>query len=141
MTPHKQLFKHDPANGVYGDCGRTAIACLLDLEPSDVPHFWNKTSKENQDPDADARDWLAGRGLRVATWCYEEANLEQVFDFMRVNNPGVTYTLTGMSPRNVNHVVICRDDEMIHDPSTQGGGLVGPADDGRWWIEVIYREL
>ena len=41
MTPQTQLNKHDPANGVYGDCGRTVIACLLDLHPSEVPHFWD----------------------------------------------------------------------------------------------------
>lgn len=23
MIPHKRLFKHDPENGVYGDCQRT----------------------------------------------------------------------------------------------------------------------
>jgi hypothetical protein len=38
MTPHKQRFRHDPANGIYGDCWRTAIACLLDIQPEEIPH-------------------------------------------------------------------------------------------------------
>ena len=51
MTPQNQLHKHDPANGVYGDCGRTAIACLLDLHPS--PHFWNGEKADNPTADED----------------------------------------------------------------------------------------
>jgi len=47
MRFHKQLItNHNPESGIFGDCQRTAIACLLDKHPSDVPHFatpetWN----------------------------------------------------------------------------------------------------
>ncbi len=39
MRPQKQLFKHDPANGVYGDCHRAAIATifLVSDQGSDPP--------------------------------------------------------------------------------------------------------
>ena len=137
MTPHKQLSKHDPENGVYGDCGRTVIACLLDLHPSEVPHFFDKGPEESPEAYANERAWLAERGLLVVKWCYEGNTLEEVLGSMKYTNPAVTYILMGQSPRGVNHVVICRDDQVLHDPSIQGGGLVGPADDGRWWIEVI----
>ena len=39
MRPQQQKFKHDPANGSYGDCFRTALACILDLDRDEVPHF------------------------------------------------------------------------------------------------------
>ena len=64
MTPHKQLIKHDPENGQWGDCGRTAIACLLDLHPSDVPHFWEGPERADRDPETECRKWLAERGCR-----------------------------------------------------------------------------
>ena len=139
MTPHKQLFKHDPENGVYGDCGRTVIACLLDLHPSEVPHFWNGQGLAREQNEK-ADKWLAAIGLRLVKWALT-GTMDEVFGFMQHHNRGLIYVLMGTSPRDVNHVVICRDDEVLHDPSIQGGGLVGPADDGHWWIEVIAREL
>lgn len=39
MKFHKQRFLSDKANGIFVDCMRTAIACILDLEMDDVPHF------------------------------------------------------------------------------------------------------
>ena len=39
MKFYKQLHKHDPDNGVWGDCHRTAIGCLLDIEPELIPNF------------------------------------------------------------------------------------------------------
>lgn len=33
MKYNKQLFRHHPEQGIFGDCHRTAIACMLDLEP------------------------------------------------------------------------------------------------------------
>lgn len=38
MQYHKQLNKRDPENGVFGDCYRTAVACILDKHPSEVIH-------------------------------------------------------------------------------------------------------
>ena len=139
MTPPKQLHKHDPANGVYGDCGRTVIACLLDLHPSDVPHFWDD-GKEDATAAEDCRKWLAERGLRIITWALD-GRLMEVLAYMKCFNPGTYYTLMGTSPRQVNHVVICHDDEIVCDPSLEGGGLVGPSDDGHWWVDVLVRDL
>lgn len=39
MIPQHQAFRHDPDNGVYGDCARTAFATLLGVPRDDVPHF------------------------------------------------------------------------------------------------------
>ena len=140
MIPQKQLNKHDPANGVYGDCGRTVIACLLDLYPSEVPHFWDGEEADNLTADADCRKWLAERGLRTITWAID-GRLMEVLTFMKRHNPGTYYVLLGTSPRQVNHVVICYNDEIVCDPSLEGGDLIGPSDDGHWWVEVLVRDL
>jgi len=39
MRPQKQKFAHKPDEGVFGDCFRTALAAILDLDRDDVPHF------------------------------------------------------------------------------------------------------
>ena len=139
MTPQQQLIKHDPANGAYGDCGRTVIACLLDMHPSDVPHFWNG-EVDNPTAQEDCRKWLAERGLRNIAWPID-GRLMEVLTFMKRDNPGTYYALLGTSQRLSNHVVICYNDEIVCDPSLEGGELIGPSDDGHWWIEVLVRDL
>lgn len=45
MRRQKQRYLHEPENFQYGDCHRTAIACLLDLRVWEAPHFigeWEK---------------------------------------------------------------------------------------------------
>lgn len=39
MTPAKQLFTNADDARPVGDCFRTCLAMLLDLEPASVPHF------------------------------------------------------------------------------------------------------
>ena len=67
MTPHTQTILADPArndghdaDGNPGDCYRTAIACLLDLEPESVPHF--VAAGEGKWWDA-TQEWVKARGL------------------------------------------------------------------------------
>ena len=58
MTPQKQMFLHDPDNGVWGDCQRTAIACILDRDVEDVPHFFHDGC-DGKTADKRIDDWLA----------------------------------------------------------------------------------
>jgi hypothetical protein len=39
MKFNKQLVEYDPVNKIFGDCMRTAIRCILNLRPEDVPPF------------------------------------------------------------------------------------------------------
>lgn len=139
MKFHKQLHRHDPANGVYGDCQRTVLACLLDLkEPEAVPHF-------NHDgcPDGvfwDRLDgWLRKKGFaRWQVYFPGDIALQDVLQTMGRTNPGMYYQLAGKSPRNTQHVVICVGDAILHDPHPDGGGIVAPDDtNGMWNIEVL----
>lgn len=142
MTPHKQLFRHDPGNGVWGDCGRTAIACLLDLAPADVPHFYdNGVRSDVARSSVDA--WLAPRGLRLIEIPFPGAvGLDAVLAHQKAVNPGVHYILLGKSRTGVGHVVICRDGEIVHDPSLVDAGIVGPCDeDDCYWITFLGANL
>jgi len=137
MTPYTQLLEHDPDNGVYGDCYRTCIACLLDLFPRDVPHFLEK-GPESKDWEEATRKWLAGRGLALFTFVYRSSYLLPVERAMEMWNPTLYYTMGGESPRGSNHEVIYRGGTMVHDPTMYSRkGLVGPCDDGNFWINIL----
>ena len=135
MTPHKQLFRHDPDNGIYGDCFRTAIACMLDLPVEEVPHFnhdnpggiigWERVQK-----------WLAPRGLTIYACAYS-SSVEDVLATFGETNPGMYAMIVGQSPRGTNHNVIALNGKIIHDTAIDGGGLVGPCDDGYVWINLL----
>ncbi len=65
MKVQKQLFRHKPAEGIYGDCHRTAIACVLDMDAKDVPHFMDGKafSGEAENAHDRAEAWLNARGI------------------------------------------------------------------------------
>ena len=139
MQFHKQLYRHDPDNGVWGDCFRTAIACLLDLQPEEVPHVCDGGEGDDSDGTAMAamRDWLAPRGLGLFSLVYEGGKVRHVLRTVGRMNPGLPYLLMGTSRTGVNHNVICQDDQIIWDPSLSDSGIIGPADDGYFWVNML----
>lgn len=135
MKYHKQAFLHDPASGVFGDCYRTTLACLLDLERDEVPHF--ATSMDPQEweqtvqPKFDA--WLAERGLIELAVPFT-GDLSGVLAMQSGLAGGVACMLTGTSLTGCNHVVIVKGGRIEHDPSINGSGIVGPTDAGYFWL-------
>ena len=141
MTPHKQLYGVNDPSGHWGDCGRTVIACLLDMRPEDVPHFWDEPH-EGRNIRAEVSEWLAERGIEV--WyvpVHGDHTLDEIMWWMRVYNPGKTWVLQGKSRNDTDHVVICRDDEIIHDTSNDESGIIGPGAGNWYWIEIYARPL
>lgn len=126
MQKHIQTITADPSRndghnseGVPGDCFRTAVACLIDKEPTSVPHF----VEHGDSWWIDTQKWLSAKGwliiylplpLEEDNWWLEELDsLEYVI-------------LGGPSPRGpFNHVVIGRPDlSMVHDPHPSQDGLL-----------------
>lgn len=138
MTPHKQMFRHAPERGEYGDCDRTTIACLLDLRPVEVPH-WGHPDVVPKDKWNEAKTkWLAAKGYSLANFLFgEETGLENILMTMKNINPGLFYLLSGESATGVNHVVVCLNDKIVHDPSLDNSGIVGPCDDGYFWVQFL----
>lgn len=135
MKYHHQTIKHDPANEQWGDCFRTALACILDLEIEDVPHFMHGN------PDSEivwtqVNKWLNERGLHMMTLPFS-GSLSDVLTTMGKLNPGVRYLLAGTSVNGFNHQVIAQGDKIIHDPNRSYVGLTGPGSDGLFWIDVL----
>lgn len=139
MTPFKQLYNHDPKNGLYGDCYRTAIGCLLDLPPEKVPHFYDGYDQNDDATEANktVKYWLLQQGVALVQIAYE-ASLADVLTAQSINNPGLYYMLSGRSGKNdCNHVVIACGGDIVWDPSKVNSGVKGPNQNGQIIIEYL----
>lgn len=137
MIKHYQKFRHDPANGVHGDCMRTVIACLLNKQSvDDVPHFLHDGC-DGVEFNRRIDEYLAGEGLALVGLALTGASVSEIIDMVSAANPDTWFLITGRSPRGVNHVVIARNGMIVHDPCLDGGGLVGPTEAGVVWVEFL----
>lgn len=149
MKRHLQLIRHNPDQDQYGDCHRTALACLLDLDdPRDAPHFigtYEQLKKRGETfawDEAEER-WLNSLGYTSVYVTFgdggEDASrelLDNVFNYMAFRNPNALYLLGGTSPRGTNHTIVCLGGGFYHDPHPDGGFLVGPLYNG--YYEVTF---
>lgn len=142
MEFHKQAFLHKPEEGVYGDCYRTCLACLLDLERDEVPQYYGPDISVDEVLDL-YDEWLAERGLIEITVLYSSiVPLQEILDSVANCNPKLGfYMLTGTSKTDVNHVVICNGNQIVHDTSLNNAGIIGPADDGFYRISFLGLNL
>lgn len=140
MIPLKQRNRHDPDNGVWGDCHRAAIASVLELSLDDVPHFF-EGGRGTVEARILEKEFLRDRGL-VAIDIGAGSNLEETLDAMGVWNPGVYYLLAGKSRNNVTHSVVCLNDKIVHDPSLDDSGIIGPDEKtGLYWVTFFGTTL
>lgn len=138
MTPHKQLFHHKPEDGVFGDCYRSSIACLLDLKPEEVPHEHRRFGEGEMRRFMDA--YLEGHGLALMFMAFD-SDPDHMMQVMAVANPGMYYLLSGTSRTGCNHVVIARDTDIVWDTSLTNAGIVGRCDDGMTYLEWLVPRL
>ena len=135
MKYHKQLFNHDPENGEFGDCDRTCMACLLDLDPADIPN-WGVHYDDAGKFNLTKEDWLASKGLWEVQSAFD-CSLDDMEHNLRLIWPDVYVLLTGKSNTNCDHVVVTLNGKIIHDPSKEDAGIVGPCLDGYWRASVL----
>lgn len=135
MTPQKQLIRHNPESGQFGDCHRTAIACLLDLKPEDVPNFGDG-GPDGKEFNRRTDEYLATVGLCQAMVAYS-CSLEDVLTSLKNCSPGVHVLLGGESKTGCGHTVIACDGEIVWDPSLTDSGIVGPMEDGFYWVTFL----
>ncbi len=137
MKPVQQRYRHNPPES-YGDCHRAVIASLLELELDAVPHFGDGLPPG---PEFKRRvvDFLKTKDLievAVGFIC----DIDHIYSVMKTANPGAFYILGGQSNNGVNHSVVCFEDKIVHDPSIDQSGIVGPCDDGAYWISVLAHQ-
>lgn len=138
MKPQKQINIHWPEVGMFGDCHRTAIAIMLDMDAKDVPHFMDGTIGKGAAPGAHeaAEVWLRERGFTQICIAFPgECDIASILSAVSKNSaPGLPYIFGGESKTGVNHSVIACDGEIVCDPSLTESGIIGPMDDGFYWV-------
>jgi hypothetical protein len=142
MKPQRQLIEHCPEEGRYGDCHRTCIAAILDLDAANVPHFCdygpeNAPPIGHPDHFATKQDaWLGAFGLSTFTVAYAgSASLDEVMGWTSKQSPSVPLILTGQSSLGSNHSVVVLNGQIVCDPS--GNGIVGPTLENTWELTAI----
>lgn len=132
---HQQAFRHRPDEGLVGDCYRTCVACIIGLDRDEVPHQHRLTDDDFSQVEW-MRQWLLTRGYALTLMPFQ-ATPAEVLQTMKRWAPTTPYILTAMSSNDVGHCVVCLGDQIIHDPSIDSSGIVGPLEDGWTWIEMI----
>ena len=135
MTPLKQRNLHNPEEGIWGDCHRAAVASMLDLPIDEVPHFGDG-GPDGEEFNSRIQAFLLSRGLTRIQIPYS-GKLEDVHLTLKHQNPDTHYFLGGHSKTGVDHTVVCLNGEIVHDPSLNESGIVGPCEDGFYWIEFL----
>src|SRR5688572_10391960 len=101
MIPIKQQNRHRPAEGVWGDCHRAALASILELPLEEVPHF-AEGGPDGKEFNRRIQEWLSGRGLIEISVPYK-SEFQDVLNAQKWINPGLYYLLGGVSRSGVNH--------------------------------------
>lgn len=140
IIKHTQHFLHDPDNGVYGDCWRATVACLLRLPVDAVPHVCN--GPDDGKASERMRAYLDSQNCALIQVPFSgEMSLEQILEYVGSVSVagGLHWCLMGTSRTGCNHVVICKGSEIVHDPSITQSGIVAPSSDGLWWVEWVVQ--
>jgi hypothetical protein len=139
MLIQKQLLRHKPDEGVFGDCHRTAIAAMFDLRADEVPHI-AEDGPAGDEFSRRERAWLRSQGFAGFHVVYENADVQSVLAAMNVFNPSIYYLLGGRSRTGCGHTVVCCGDQIVCDPSPDDSGIIGPCGDGYFWVTVFVSE-
>lgn len=132
--------KHDPENGTYGDCLRACVATMLGLQADDVPHFAHDGAIADIVNER-MREFLATRGL-APWWSHYDPDLsrEELLETLSESGPGVAFLLFGRTGDDGDHVIVCRDGKVVHDPAWYRVPLVKGGRHGAWSV-VVFASL
>lgn len=140
LTHQYQKFRHhDPSNGVYGDCHRTAMAMLLGCDRDKIPNFgeyYEDMDKWNEL----VNSFMDSLGLFQADIAFTfDAGIpfEDAKDYMSKIARGNPFLMGGTSPNGTNHSIAVDCDGEVFDPQGRTPALVGPCDDGYWWFTLF----
>ena len=141
MREQKQLYYHRPAEKLYGDCWRTCIACLLDVAPDDIPHYYEILWKEGQDIAQEVHEatntFLTERyGVRFVEYPLATTDQAVLREYITHYYKDM-YVMVGCNSTNGGHSVIMRNESYIWDPAKDSSGCVGPMDEGYYWIGLL----
>ncbi len=140
MREQKQLYRHIPEQRLIGDCWRTCIACILDVAPDTIPHyyemFWGQGEViSDKVHEATNKELKKSYGV-VFVETPLEATYEQLRTYLKHYYKDM-YVIVGCNSKNGGHSVIMKNDDYMWDPAIDNSGCVGPMDDGYYWIGLL----
>ena len=129
--------EHNPPHS-YGDCFRACIASLLEVQ---VPHVLH----DNCTADLQRKridQWLKPRGLAFVEFPIAAPGLKTALKFCNTftQYSGIHYMLSGQTRREYGHYVVCRRNEVVHNP-TPGVKIRKPFNDGVFWMGILVDRL
>lgn len=141
MIHHHCIVSHEPPKS-YGDCLRACVASILNIERvEDVPHFMHDGDDERGNERL--KEYLWTQGLRpFITALGGETTLSDVFTMMNAVNTDIPYLLFCQCGGG-HHVVICRNDKIIHNPAWINYPIEGPTlqNDVPLWVIMVFVPL
>jgi hypothetical protein len=144
VRPQLQRYGHNEADGTFGDCHRTCIAMILDLDRDEVPHFMHGVpntadaeAPESQAAERAEREWLLARSLAPVHWGYDgSTSLADVLAALERTVRGTAVILGCTSGNGFNHSVVVYNG-YIYNPAGSNGTVAGPMRDG-FWVVTAY---
>jgi hypothetical protein len=147
MRPQLQKFRGSQVDGQFGDCYRTCVAMILNMDRDDVPHFAEDVPPGTPGDDPlthdsfdREREWAAQHGLSMVSIPFPgEVPLETLLEqFGGHGRPGAAPVILNCSlvPGGAPHAVVMFE-QRIYDPL----GLPEdwrryPTPDGFWWVQI-----
>lgn len=137
MQKLKQQFRHKPDEGIFGDCHRTAIAVILGVDPLELPHEHRKMDGDEFSAMYD--QWLSDHGVQRISVPFpgEGLTVDQALAVPMNWNASLPCIFGGTSRTGVNHSVVVLGGKIFCDPSLTDAGIVGPCDDGHYWVDWL----
>ena len=139
MRRVKQIEAHFPELGYYGDCLRASVASVLEMRPTDVPHFC-----DGGDP-VDMRKRLNAFFEPHDLYFMElpfPLEPHQLLEYMGHWFPG-HWIMTGELISGVAHCVVCKGGEIVHNPAPTkehtAAAIVNPIEGFTWGCFFVRK--
>lgn len=119
--------------GEEGNCWQTAVACLLEVDPAELPSQSAVIMESHADGLQHRRHYSGILGaylFKHHRLTYVELYQPGLYQYLTIKEPGWhlltgTTVRTGTAPGFERHVVVGRYGEMVWDPHPTRAGLVG----------------
>lgn len=129
---HKQI-RHNPSEGVFGNCHQCCLSYLLQLPLDDVPYLGKYCGEDNAAWAKYLKEWASSKGLYPLTLRVDDKAILESYQ--------LPYILSGPSPRyDCYHCVVAFGSEIIYDPYTGNGIIDEPLlSTDYWYMELFIR--